>query len=181
MDTDYLQIAKEKLNKAINNLEDRFTNIRAGRANPSMLDDIMIDYYGTPTPIKTLATIFVPEARQISIKPFDKNILGAIEKAIFEANLGVTPNNNGEMVFITIPQLTEDRRKELVKQAREFAEDGRIAIRNIRRDINDDIKKADLSEDIEDNLLNRIQDVVNDFNKKADELLKEKEKDLMEI
>ena len=181
MNNDYLNLAKEKMNKAISSLEERFTQVRAGRANPSMLDDVYVEYYGTPTQLKTLATIFVPEARQITIKPFDKNLLGSIEKAIFEANLGVTPNNNGEAVFITIPALTVERRKELVKQVKEYAEDGRISIRNIRKDIIDIIKKDELPEDEERNIIEDLQEVVNNYNKKVEELTKEKEKDLMEI
>lgn len=181
MNNDYLNLAKEKMDKAISSLEERFTQVRAGRANPSMLDDVYVEYYGTPTQLKTLATIFVPEARQITIKPFDKNLLGSIEKAIFEANLGVTPNNNGEAVFITIPALTEERRKELVKQVKEYAEDGRISIRNIRKDIIDIIKKDELPEDEERNIIDDLQEVVNNYNKKVEELTKEKEKDLMEI
>lgn len=177
----YLDFAKEKMDKAILSLEDRFTSVRAGRANPSMLDDVYVEYYGTPTQLKTLATIFVPEARQISIKPFDKNLLSAIERAIFEANLGVTPNNNGETVFITIPALTEERRRELVKQVKEYAEDGRISIRNIRKEIIDIIKKDELPEDEERNIIDNLQDVVNNYNKKVEDLTKEKEKDLMEI
>ena len=177
MNNDYKQIAIEKMNKAIKNLEERFTTVRAGRANPSMLDDVMVSYYGTPTPIKQVATIFVPEARQLSVK----NLLGAIEKAIFEANLGVTPNNNGETVFITIPQLTEERRRELVKIVKEYAEEGRIAIRNIRRDVIEIVKDDELPEDQEKNIIDIIQEVVNDYNKKIEELTKEKEKELMEI
>lgn len=177
----YLNLAKDKMNKAITALEDKFTSVRAGRANPSMLDEVFVDYYGTKTPLKQLATIFVPEARQISVKPFDKSLLGKIEKAIFEANLGVTPNNNGESVFITIPPLTEERRKELVKQVKEYAEEGRISIRNIRKEIIDIIKKDDLPEDEERNIVENLQEVVNDYNKKIEEKTKEKEKDLMEI
>lgn len=178
---DYLNLAKDKMDKAIIALEDKFTSVRAGRANPSMLDEVFVDYYGTKTPIKQLATIFVPEARQISVKPFDKSLLGKIEKAIFEANLGVTPNNNGESVFITIPPLTEERRKELVKQVKEYAEEGRISIRNIRKEVIDTIKKDDLPEDEERNIVESLQEVVNDYNKKIEEKTKEKEKDLMEI
>lgn len=177
----YLNLAKDKMNKAITALEDKFASVRAGRANPSMLDEVFVDYYGTKTPLKQLATIFVPEARQISVKPFDKSLLGKIEKAIFEANLGVTPNNNGESVFITIPPLTEERRKELVKQVKEYAEEGRISIRNIRKEIIDIIKKDDLPEDEERNIVESLQEVVNDYNKKIEEKTKEKEKDLMEI
>ena len=178
---EYLNLAKDKMDKAIIALEDKFTSVRAGRANPSMLDEVFVDYYGTKTPLKQLATIFVPEARQISVKPFDKSLLGKIEKAIFEANLGVTPNNNGESIFITIPPLTEERRKELVKQVKEYAEEGRISIRNIRKEIIDIIKKDDLPEDEERNIVENLQEVVNDYNKKIEEKTKEKEKDLMEI
>ena len=177
----YLNNAREKMNKAINALEERFTSVRAGRANPSMLDDVTVDYYGTMTPIKQVATIFVPEARQLNVKPFDKTMLNAIEKAIFEANLGVAPSNNGESVFITIPALTEERRKELVKQVKEISEEGRISIRNIRKEVIDDIKDADFSEDEERTLIDELQEVVNEYNKKIEELTKEKEKDLMEI
>ncbi len=181
MNIDYLAKTKEKMNKAISNLEERFTSIRAGRANPNMLDSVFALYYGTPTQIKQLATIFVPEARTINIKPFDKNALSPIEKAIYEANLGVTPNNNGEMIFINIPPLNEERRKELVKQAKEYAEDGRISIRNIRKDILDEIKKDDLPEDIEKVTTDKVQDIVEEYNKTIENMLKEKEKDLMEI
>lgn len=178
---EYLLIASEKLDKAIKNLEERFVTIRAGRANPAMLDGVMVSYYGALTPVKQLATIFVPEARQISIKPFDRTVLSAIEKAIFEANLGVTPNNNGEVIFINIPPLTEERRRDLVKQAKEYAEDGRIAVRNIRKDVIDDIKKDQLPEDVEKGLINDLQDIITDYNKKIEDLLKLKEKDLMEF
>lgn len=178
---DYLNLAKEKMNDAIDALEERFTQVRAGRANPSMLDGVFVDYYGTSTPLKQLATISVPEARQINIKPFDKSILGDIEKAIYEANLGINPSNNGESVFLTIPPLTEERRRELVKQIKEFAEEGRIRIRNIRKDIIDDIKKDEHPEDEERNIVDKLQEVVNDFNKKIEDLTKGKEKDLMEI
>ena len=178
---DNLNNAKFKLNKAIENLEERLNKIRAGRANPSTLDDVYVSYYGVPTQLKQLATISVPEARQISIKPFDKTILGSIEKAIYEANLGIAPNNNGEVVFLSIPPLTEDRRKELVKQAKEVVEEGRITIRNIRRDIIEDIKKEELSEDVEKGILSDLQNIIDDYNKKVEEMLKLKEKDLMEI
>ena len=181
MNNDYLNLAKEKMDNAIASLEERFTSVRAGRANPSMLDDVFVEAYGSKMPLKQVATIFVPEARQISIKPFDKGLLGNIEKAVYEANLGLAPNNNGESVFLTIPPLTEERRKELVKQVKEYAEEGRIRIRNIRKDIIDDIKEDDHSEDEERNIIDKLQEVVNEYNKKVDELTKEKEQDLMEI
>ena len=178
---DYLSLAKDKMNDAIDALEERFTQVRAGRANPSMLDNVFVEYYGTSTPLKGLATISVPEARQINIKPFDKSILGDIEKAIYEANLGISPSNNGESVFLTIPPLTEERRRELVKQIKEFSEEGRIRIRNIRKDIIDDIKKDEHPEDEERNIVDKLQEIVNEFNKKIEDLTKEKEKELMEI
>ena len=181
MNNDYINLAKEKMDNAIKSIEERFMSVRAGRANPSMLDDVFVEAYGSKMPLKQVATIFVPEARQISIKPFDKTLLGAIEKAIYEANLGLTPNNNGESVFLTIPPLTEDRRKELVKQVKEYAEEGRIRIRNIRKDIIDIVKADEHPEDEERNIVDKLQEVVNEYNKKIEDLTKEKEKDLMEI
>ena len=173
--------AEEKMENTISSLEHKFTNVRAGRANPNMLDGIMVEYYGTPTPLKSLANISIPEARQLMIKPFDKSILGGIEKAIFEANLGVTPNNNGECVFLVIPPLTEERRKELVKQVKALAEEGRIALRNIRQDANTAIKNLKLPEDVEKQGNEEVQDLINKYNKVIDEKLKEKEQDLMSI
>lgn len=178
---DIIQNTEEKMMLSIEALENKFTNVRAGRANPTMLDGIMVEYYGVPTPIKSLANISVPEARQLSIKPFDKSCLGAIEKAIFEANLGVTPNNNGEVVFIVIPDLTEERRRELVKQVKALAEEGKIALRNIRQDANRAIENLKLPEDEEKRGIERVQDLINEYNKIIDEKLKEKEKDLMTI
>ena len=178
---DILLNAEEKMESTINSLENRFTNVRAGRANPSMLDGIKVEYYGTETPLKQLANISVPEARQLMIKPFDKSILGAIEKAIFEANLGVTPNNNGECIFIVIPPLTEDRRKELVKQVKSMAEEGKIALRNIRQDANNALKNLKLPEDEEKQGNEEVQELINKYNKVIEDKLKEKETDLMSI
>ena len=173
--------AEEKMENTITSLEARFTNVRAGRANPNMLDGISVEYYGTPTPIKQLANISVPEARQLMIKPFDKGILGGIEKAIFEANLGITPNNNGECIYLVIPALTEDRRKELVKQVKQMAEEARIALRNIRQDANTGIKNLKLPEDTEKEGNNEVQELINKYNKVIDEKLKIKEQELMTI
>lgn len=172
---------EEKMIHTIDNLEQRFINVRAGRANASMLDGITINYYGTDTPLKQLANISVPEARQLTIKPFDRGILGDIEKAIFESNLGITPNNNGECIFLVIPPLTEDRRKELVKQVKGLAEEAKIALRNIRQDANTSIKNLKLPEDEEKRGNDRVQDLINEYNKIVDEKLKDKEKDLMTI
>ncbi len=173
--------AEEKMEKAIANLEHRFTTVRAGRANPAILDGINVEYYGVPTPIKQLANISVPEARQLNIKPFDKSCLNAIEKAIFEANIGLTPNNNGESIFIVIPALTEERRKEFVKEVKAIAEEGKIALRNIRQEANSEIKKQELPEDEEKRGNNEVQDLINKYNKIVDEKLSIKEKELMTI
>ena len=170
-----------KMEKAITNLEHRFTTVRAGRANPAILDGINVEYYGVPTPIKQLANISVPEARQLNIKPFDKSCLNAIEKAIFEANIGLTPNNNGESIFIVIPALTEERRKEFVKEVKAIAEEGKIALRNIRQEANSEIKKLELPEDDEKRGNNEVQDLINKYNKIVDEKLTIKEKELMTI
>ena len=176
-----LNNTESKMMLTIESLENKFLNVRAGRANPSMLDGVLVEYYGVPTPIKSLANISVPEARQLSIKQFDRSALGAIEKAIFEANLGVTPNNNGEVVFIVIPALTEDRRKELVKQVKALAEEAKIALRNIRQDANKSLEGLELPEDDEKNAEVKVQDLIQEYNKIIDEKLKEKEKDLMTI
>ena len=178
---DVLEKTEEKMVKAIDSLESKFVNVRAGRANPNMLDGVMVEYYGTPTPIKSLANISVPEARQLVIKPFDRSCLSAIEKAIFEANLGVTPNNNGEVVFIVIPALTEDRRKEYVKQAKNIGEEAKVALRNIRQDANNEIKKEEYPEDEEKMYLEEIQELITKYNKLIDEEIKEKEQELMQV
>lgn len=172
---------ENKMNLSIENMEQKFINVRAGRANASILDGIMVPYYGVPTPINQIANISIPEARQLSIKPYDKSALGDIEKAIFEANIGLTPNNNGESIFLTIPALTEDRRRELVKQVKGIAEDTKIALRNIRQDANSDIKNLELPEDDEKRGNERVQELINKYNKIIDEKLKEKEEDLMSI
>lgn len=172
---------ENKMNDTINNLEQKFTSVRAGRANPNILEGIMVEYYGVATPIKSLANISIPEARQLMIKPFDKSILGTIEKAIFEANLGITPNNNGECIYLVIPPLTEERRKELVKQVKQIAEEAKIALRNIRQDANTSLKNLKLPEDDEKRGNDNIQDLINKFNKIVEEKLKEKENELMTI
>ena len=158
---DILLETEELMEEAIETYKGRLTNIRAGRANPSMLDTVRVDYYGAMTPLNQLANISVPEARKLQVKPFDKSALNNIEKAIYEANLGLTPNNTGEVIFISIPELTEDRRKELVKQAKGMMEDAKIALRNIRQDANNDIKKLELNEDEEKGATNEIQELIN--------------------
>lgn len=176
-----LKKCEEKMNTTIASIENKFTTVRAGRANPAMLDGINVEYYGVETPIKQLANISIPEARQLMIKPFDKSILGGIEKAIFEANIGITPNNNGECIFLVIPPLTEDRRKELVKQVKSIAEEGKIALRNIRQEANTEIKNLELPEDMAKKAEERVQELINKYNKVIEEKLKEKENELMTI
>ena len=167
--------------KAIESLENKLLNIRAGRANPAMLNGIMVEYYGTPTPLNSIANITVPEARQLFIKPFDRSAVKNIEKAINESNLGIAPSNNGEMVILTIPELTEERRREYVKQAKTLGEEAKVALRNIRQEDNDKIKKAELPEDEEKLYLEDVQDLINKYNKIVDEKVKEKEQELMKI
>ena len=173
-----LMEAENKMQSAIQNMEKRFTNVRAGRANPAILDGIMVSYYGTDTPLKQLATISVPEARQLMIKPFDKSSIGDVEKA----NIGLTPNNLGDSIILNIPALTEETRKEYVKQVKQIAEDARIALRNVRQDANNDIKKLeDITEDDKKDATLDIQDLINTYNKKVDELLKNKEQELLQV
>ena len=172
---------ESKMIKAVETMDSRLLNIRAGRANPAMLNGIQAEYYGTPTPIQSLANITVPEARQLFIKPFDKSALKEIERAINEANLGITPTNNGEVIILTIPELNEERRREYVKQAKQIGEEGKVAVRNVRQDANNDIKKQELPEDEEKLYLEDIQELTNKYNKIIDEKIKEKEEELMQV
>ena len=178
---DFINEAELKMEEAIEKMEQRFTNVRAGRANPSLVDKVVVSYYGVDTPLKGLANISVPEARQLMIKPFDKSLLGPIEKAIFEANIGLTPNNNGETIILNIPALTEETRREYVKQVKGMSEDCRIALRNIRQDVNNDIKKSELPEDEQKGLTEDVQELINKYNKIVDEKTKEKENELMTV
>ncbi len=180
MDDILLQV-EEKMEKTMENLNVRLSNIRAGRANPAILDGVKVNYYGSLTPLNQLATISVPEARKLQIKAFDKSCLSDIEKAIYEADLGLTPNNTGELIFINIPELTEDRRKEFVKQAKALAEEAKIALRNIRQDANNAVKKLEINDDEEKSLMQDVQELINNYNKKVDDRLKEKEQELMTI
>ena len=172
---------KNKMNKVIENLESRFVTIRAGRANPNILNGIMVDYYGTPTPIQSLATISIPEARVLSIKPFDKSSLKNMEKAIYEANLGIAPTNNGEVIMLTVPELTGETRKDYVRQASAMAEEAKIALRNVRQDENNKIKKSEMTDDEKDMCLEIVQDLINKYNKIVEEKFKEKETELTSI
>lgn len=170
-----------KMQQTIESLKNRLISIRAGRANPAMLNGIMVNYYGVPTPIQSVANITVPEAKQLFIKPFDKSCLKEVEKSINEANLGIAPTNNGEMIILTIPDLTEDRRKEYVKMAKAMGEDAKVSLRNIRQDANNQIKKEEYPEDDEKSMLEDVQDLINKYNKIIDEEIKSKEQELMQI
>lgn len=169
------------MEEAMETLDKRLTTVRAGRANPNMLANVVVDYYGTPTPIQSVANITVPEARQLFVKPFDRGTLKDIERAIQEANLGINPTNNGEMIILTLPELTEDRRKEYVKQAKAMGEDAKVALRNIRQDGNNKVKADELPEDQEKGLLEDIQELINKYNKLVEDKIRDKEKELMEV
>ena len=171
---DILLEVETRMESAIENMEKRFINVRAGRANAQIVDPVMVSYYGTPTPLKQLATISVPEARQLMIKPFDRSSLQAIEKGIYEANIGLTPNNNGEVIILNIPPLTEETRREYVKQVKAISEECKIALRNIRQDGNNDIKKLELPEDDIKSASEEVQELINKYNKIVDEKLKVK-------
>ncbi len=174
-----LMEATMKMESSIENMEKRFTNVRAGRASASMVNGVLVSYYGVDTPLMQLATISIPEARQICIKPYDKSCLSAIEKAIYESNIGLTPNNNGEVIILSIPPLTEETRKEYVKQVKAMAEEARIALRNIRAYANNEVKKLEITEDEKKSGNEDVQNLIDKFNKIVDEKLKEKENELM--
>lgn len=176
---------KERMEKAIGAYQRELATVRAGRANPSLLDKVTVEYYGAQTPLNQIASITVPEARMLLITPYDKTALGDIEKAIQKADLGVTPSNDGNIIRITIPPLTEERRKELAKLVKKYSEDAKVAVRNIRRDANDDLKKLEKNGEMtEDELRSSTEDVqklTDEYVSKIDEITKDKEKEIMEV
>ena len=179
-----LQQYEDKMKKTIEFLETDFSSIRAGRANPHVLDKLRVDYYGTPTPIQQVGNVTVPEARIIQIAPWDKSLIKAIEKAILTSDLGLNPNNDGSVIGLIFPELTEERRKDLVKDVRKKAEEGKVAIRNIRRDGNDSLKKlgkADVSEDEIKQLEDQLQKATDKYIKEVDALLEKKSKEIMTV
>ena len=179
---DFYETAEMDMMNVIENLEKRILTVRAGRANASMLNGIKVEYYGTPTALNQVANITIPEARQLFIKPFDKSIIKDIEYAINEANIGITPTNNGEMVILTVPELTEDTRRTYVKQVKTMGEEAKVALRNARQDAMNSIKKAEeLTEDQKKSSEEDIQELINKYNKIVDEKVKEKEDELMSI
>ena len=174
---------KDNMQKSVEATQRSFNTIRTGRANPAILDRVTVDYYGTETPLNQLANISTPEATMIMIQPYDKGSMGQIEKAIQMSDVGLTPNNDGQVIRLNIPPLTEERRKDLVKLASKMAEEGKVAIRNIRRDAIDDVRKqeknSDISKDESRDLQDDIQKVTDKFTNKIDDLLKSKETDIM--
>ncbi len=177
--------AEERMDKTIENLRKEFSTLRAGRANPALLDKIMVDYYGTPTPINQTSNISCPEPRLIVIQPWDKNLISAIEKAILKSDLGINPNSDGTVIRIAIPQLTEERRKELVKTCSKKTEEAKVAIRNIRRDVNDQIKKLESGKEIPEDDgkrgLDEMQKLTDKKISRLDEVFKQKEAEIMEV
>lgn len=185
MTNDILKQLDERMEKALGAVKRDFATVRAGRANAGMLDRIQVDYYGSPTPINQLANVTVPEPRMLVITPWDKTSLADIERAIIKSDLGITPTNDGTVIRLTIPQLTEQRRQELAKQVKKMAEEGRVAMRNIRRDVNDSLKKlekaGDISEDDSRRAQEKVQNVTDRFIGDIDKLLTAKEQEILEV
>jgi ribosome recycling factor len=175
----------ESMSKSIKSLQSQLTKVRTGRASANVLDGIVVDYYGSPTPIKQVGQISTPEARLLQIQPFDKTLISEIEKSIINANLGLNPSNDGNFIRIQFPALTEDKRKDLVKQVKKLGEDGKIAIRNARRDQNDIVKKAEKAKEITEDDVKKfsedIQKITDKFIKEVDDLIVIKEKELLTV
>lgn len=177
-----MDMAREAMQKSITHLEKELVKIRAGRANPAMLEGVKLEYYGTLTPLSQVANINTPDGRTLSVQPWEKQMIPEIEKAIMNANLGLNPQNNGEMVIINIPPLTEERRKDLVKTARAESEEARIGVRNARREANDELKKIDdLNEDQLKDAEEEVQKLTDQYVAKVDSMVEQKEKDIMTV
>ena len=176
-----LDSTKESMDGSVAHLEKAFIKIRAGKASPVMLSNVKVDYYGSQTPLSQVANINTPDARTISVQPWEKNMLQEIEKAIMNANLGFNPMNNGETVIINVPPLTEERRRDLVKQAKAEAEDAKVGVRNVRQDSNKELRLLEVSEDLLKNAEADVQELTNTFSKKIDELLAVKEAEIMKV
>lgn len=181
MPTDVLKINTEKMNKVIERVRSEFATISVGRANPQVLNKVMVEYYGTMTPLNQVAQVGALDAQTLQISPYDKSVLEAIETSIQQANLGFNPSNDGTVIRIIIPALTKERRQELAKQIKGLGEDGKVAIRNVRRDANDSLKKLDLSEDELKGYQDDVQKLTDDFIKKIDTAVSEKEADVMTL
>ncbi len=185
--SDQKKKAEEKMSKALDVLRKEFTTLRTGRASLGILDGIMVDFYGTPTALNQVSNMAMPDPRMITIQPWEPKMLGEIEKAILKSDVGITPSNDGKVIRLSIPPLTEERRQQIVKHAKKLAEDARVAVRNIRRDVNDDIKKkskdkeAHVSEDELKKLQDEIQKTTDSYVKKIDDLFAHKEKEIMTV
>ncbi len=176
-----LDSTKESMDASISHLEKAFIKIRAGKASPIMLSSVMVDYYGSQTPLSQVSNINTPDARTISVQPWEKNLIGEIENAIMNANLGFNPMNNGEMVIINVPPLTEERRKQLVKQAKAEAEDAKVSIRSARQEANKELKALEISEDLLKNAEVDVQELTDSYSKKVDSILSVKEAEIMKV
>jgi ribosome recycling factor len=182
---DFIKDATHRMDKSVEATHDHFNSVRTGRASPALLDRIQVDYYGTPTPLKNIATINVPEPRMLTIQPFDPSAMKQIERAIMESDLGLQPSSDGKIIRLPIPQLTEERRKEYVKVTRSMAEEGRIAVRNIRRDVmrhlEELVKGGEVGDDEERAAEARVQKLTDDHVAKIEDLLKHKESEIMDV
>ena len=182
---DFLDDAGDRMHKSVDSTRHEFGSVRTGRASPALLDRVEVDYYGTRTPLKQLAGISATEARLLTVTPYDKSSIKAIEKAIMESDVGLTPSNDGNVVRLAIPELTEERRKELVKVVRRIAEDGRVSVRNARRDVQHDLRElkseGELGADDERRAEERVQKLTDDHTKQIDDLLRHKEAEVMEV
>lgn len=176
-----LDTTKESMDAAISHLEREFVKIRAGKASPAMLSSILVDYYGSQTPLAQVANVNTPDGRTISVQPWEKGMLQEIEKAIMNANLGFNPMNNGDMIIINVPPLTEERRIQLTKQAKAEAEHAKVGVRSARQDANKEIKDLDISEDLQKNATADVQDLTDVFTKKIDDFLMKKETEIMKV
>ena len=185
MINEVLEETKERMGKSETAFENELSKVRTGRASQSMLDSVKVDYYGTQTPLPQMATVSVPESRLITVKPWDVSVIGEVEKAILKANLGLTPSNDGKLIRISIPPLTEERRKEIVKSVAKTCEDFKVAVRNIRRDSNEMLKdlqkEGDISEDDSFKAQKQVQDLTDQSIKRLDAIFSEKEKEILEI
>lgn len=185
MSNQLINDTRSRMSKSEDNLRRELSTLRAGNANPSLLNHVTVDYYGVPTPVNQLAQVAVPEPRMITVKPYDKSALGDIERAILVSDIGITPQNDGEIIRLTIPQLTEERRKELAKKVGEYAENAKISVRNIRRDAMDEIKadekEGNITEDELRNFEKQIQDVTDESIANIDQISSEKEEELMTV
>jgi ribosome recycling factor len=185
MSKDVLENSELEMTEEVDTVKRRLGKLRTGKASPALLDGVMVEYYGSPTPLKQLATVSAPEPRQLTVKPFDRSSIGAIEKAIQSGNLGLNPSNDGMMIRIQIPELTEERRREFSKLAKEVGEDGKIAVRRVRQEANDSLKKehkdGEITEDEQHQDRDEIQKLTDRFCAEIDEIVKAKEAEIMEI